>query len=580
MDALPEGVLDVVERRLSRLDDAVTNVLSLASVAGVSFTRALLAHAARVDDVDDALGRAVAARLLTENGRGGFTFAHAIVRDALLRSQTASARAKGHRDIASALLAMGAGDDALYDLAYHYCGAAMLGFTLEAARYSVAAAEASIRSADVIAAIDILERAWTVLDEVDPIDHEARFTVLSRLAEMHYRLLDGKYDALEAAAVSARALRSPETIVQTAYFAYRWDISVDDSFGLDLINDALALLPPGPSVTRAGALAASAYLRNMQAQSGGAQAAAQSLSMLGELGEPDTAEANMARKYAGMAFVGNPGAAEHLAILESFDIDGDGAHEGFERSVYLANKLELHVRLADRQKCDEVGAQLEAELARTAEPTAGVYSRGWRVIKAFMEGRFDELPDLMTAAMPTAGVAVTNIAAVYAAWTMWLAYEEGRSAEIIDNLRVLVLATGSNPSSTSPYAVHLTEVGIMDEAHSVVERLVDQLPTLPRNAQFGTIIALTAAAAAMLGDPVFAQPLLDELDPFAGEIMLLPSVVVLGAADRFRGQMLMLLGRRDEAIEALEAAIALETRLGAPPLVKRSQYWLERARSS
>ncbi|MEY2397113.1 MAG: hypothetical protein QOJ00_287, partial [Actinomycetota bacterium] len=97
--------------------------------------------------------------------------------------------------------------------------------------------------------------------------------------------------------------------------------------------------------------------------------------------------------------------------------------------------------------------------------------------------------------------------------------------------------------------------------------------------QFGTIVALTAVANAVVAEPAWAELLLAELDPFAGEIMMLPSVVVLGAADRFRGQMLLVLGRRDEAIAALEAAVELETKLQAPPLVKRSEFWLTRARS-
>ncbi len=577
IDAIPAGVLDVVERRLSRLDDSITDVLSLAAVAGLSFTRGLLARAAHIDGVDDALDRAVAARLLTENGRGGFMFAHAIVRDALLRSLTASARALRHRDIALALVEMGRGDDALFDLAYHYCGAALLGFTSEAAHYAVAAAQASIDRADVAAAIEILERAWKLLDDVDPIDHEARFAVTLRLAQLHFRLLDGTYDALEAAAASARTLRSPEKLVEVASCSYRWDITYDDPFGLALIDDALALLPPGPSITRATAFGIGAYLRNMQTRDGARELYEAAFRMIAELGEPMTEEANEARKFAAMAQVGHPGAAEQLAILEGFDLEDGTVHAGFERSIYLATKAELHIRVGDRPACERVVAELKAELARTAEPTAGVYARGWDVIRGFIDGNFEALPQFMLNAQPEVGVAVPNIAAVYAAWSMWLAYEEGRSAEIIDGLRMLNSASGDMPAFTSPYAVHLTELGLLDEARTVVESLVAQIPSLPRNAQFSTIVGLTAVAAAGAGASEFAEMLLAELDPYAGEIMMLPSVVAIGAADRFRGQMLSLLGRHDDAIAALEAAIALETKLGAPPFVKRSQYWLDRA---
>ncbi len=577
---LPDGVIDVVNQRLNRLSTATNDVLSLAAVAGLSFTHQMLARSTSVEDVDAALDEAVAARLLTEDGRGGYVFVHAIVRDALLTGMTVIGRAKRHRDIAVGLRDLYGDNDAfVHDRAHHFCGAVLLGFAPDAAAASIAAANECVRRADMDAAVAVLERAWKAIDSVEPLDHEPRFTVLLRLAQLHYRLLDGVVDALVAAATSARSLHSPEKLVEVAYCSYRWNIAADDAYGLELIDDAFKWMPPGPSVTRAGAHAASAYLRNMQSQSGAREAAEEALRILAELGSPKDPAADAARKFAALALVGQPGAAKHLALLESFELDDGMVHEGFERAVYLASKAELYARLGDRKACDETVELLAVELKRTSEPTAGVYTRGWDVIRGFMDGDFDNQLERMSAGMPSAGVAVANMAAVFAAWSMWLAYEQGRSADILDGLRMLAAATGFIPSSTSPLAVHLTEVGLVDEARELVEQLVDQLPTTPRNAQFACIVALTATAAAAIGDPVFAQPLLDELDPYAGEVMNLPSVVILGAADRYRGLMLSLLGRHDEAIAALEAAVKLETKLGAPPLVKRTQYWLDWARA-
>ena len=50
-----------------------------------------------------------------------------------------------------------------------------------------------------------------------------------------------------------------------------------------------------------------------------------------------------------------------------------------------------------------------------------------------------------------------------------------------------------------------------------------------------------------------------------------------GAADRYRGMLLGLLGRHDEAVAALAAALALEESVGSPTFTARTRYWLARA---
>ena len=249
---LPEGVLDVVGRRLSRLGEAATDVLTLGAVAGLSFTRAVLARAAGIEDVDGPLEDAVRARLLNDNGRGGYTFAHAIVRDALLRDLSTMARARSHHSIAMAMLDVFGDNDVahVHDLAHHFTEAALVGDARNLARFSIAAADECMRRADVQAAIDVLQHAWNAIAIAEPVDHEARFDVCARLNHLHYSRLDGVVDALEAAAESARALHSPERLVELSYSAFRWDTGVDDPFAVALVDDALAWLDPEPSVLR------------------------------------------------------------------------------------------------------------------------------------------------------------------------------------------------------------------------------------------------------------------------------------------------------------------------------------------
>lgn len=574
---LPDGVLDVVGRRLERLTPATAEALSLASVIGVTFTHAVLARAMGGEDVEPALKEAVRARLLNDNGRDGYTFVHAIVRDALVDELTSTARAKKHRAIGLALLDIyGEREGAhVHDLAFHFTEAAPLGDAEHAVRFARLASDEAIRRADVPGAIAILERCWHRLDEAEPIDHEQRFLVCNRLAELHFRRVDGVVDALEAAAASARILSSPEKMVQLSFSAYRWDIGVDDPFPLQLVEDALALLLDGPSPTRAGAYASLAYLHDMQSTGHPQKWHELAVATLDELGGADDDMAEKARAYSAFSLLGQPGAARMRDLLA--ELPEPDPSDGFRSAIYWTSTVDVAARLGDRTTCDNGMAMLTKQLEHKGEPTAGAYASHWRVIAALRDGLFAEVPQRMNEAMPEAGVVVPNVAASYAVWNMWLAYEEGRSAEIVDGLKMMSTAMGAPAAMSSPLAVHLCELGRYDDAAIELDYLRGRFDEIGRNASWGTITALMATAAAWLNDSAVGEIVLPELDKFSGEIIILPAVVILGAADTFRGQVLLALGRYDDAVAAIEAGIALEQQFAAPPMLARSQYWLGRA---
>ena len=83
---VPEGVSEVVVRRVARLGEEAEEILTLAAVAGQAFRAALLERAAEAprDAVVDVLDRAVAAGLLaTTDDPDRLTFSHALIRETL-----------------------------------------------------------------------------------------------------------------------------------------------------------------------------------------------------------------------------------------------------------------------------------------------------------------------------------------------------------------------------------------------------------------------------------------------------------------------------------------------------------------
>jgi hypothetical protein len=53
-------------------------------------------------------------------------------------------------------------------------------------------------------------------------------------------------------------------------------------------------------------------------------------------------------------------------------------------------------------------------------------------------------------------------------------------------------------------------------------------------------------------------------------------VFCVGAADRYLALLDSAIGRTDDAVSELEAALELEARYPAPPLIARTQYWYGR----
>ncbi|GLY86952.1 AfsR/SARP family transcriptional regulator [Actinoallomurus iriomotensis] len=147
LSEVPEGVRDVLRRRLARLPETGVSVLRLAAVAGRESSVDVLVRAADSDEdgVLDALEAGVIAGLLDEPGPGRVRFVHALVRDTLVADVTRLRATRMHARIAAAL--EDTGDVAA--LAHHYARAG----SPKAVGYCVRAAElAEARYAHDVAA--------------------------------------------------------------------------------------------------------------------------------------------------------------------------------------------------------------------------------------------------------------------------------------------------------------------------------------------------------------------------------------------------------------------------------------------
>lgn len=201
---VPEGIREVVGRRVNRLSEGAGELLTVAAVAGLEFDTAVVAEIAGQDATEslDGFDEALAARLVLETDRPGrLRFAHALVRQTLENELSNLRRIHLHRDIGLSIeRRFSDGELTVTELAHHFAEAAAAGEGMRAAAYAErAAGQARDRGAPG-QAVDYLHRALELLPDDDDPDGRWRDRLYAQLAFSLYALYD-----LERLAECARA---------------------------------------------------------------------------------------------------------------------------------------------------------------------------------------------------------------------------------------------------------------------------------------------------------------------------------------------------------------------------------------
>jgi class 3 adenylate cyclase len=162
---VPEGVRDVLGRRLGRLSETANRVLSVASVIGRDFDLELLAQVSDADDnaLLDALDEACRARIVEETGQDRFRFFHAMVKETLYGELTSARRRRLHQTVLAALEKLRPHDAVA--LAYHAVEAGPMDGDLSAAvTHLLEAAGQSLAARDLASAESYFQQA---IDQID-----------------------------------------------------------------------------------------------------------------------------------------------------------------------------------------------------------------------------------------------------------------------------------------------------------------------------------------------------------------------------------------------------------------------------
>jgi hypothetical protein len=569
---LPEGIRDVLGRRLSQLPDGADDVLAVAAVIGRAFDARLLDEVSDrgIDEVLDAVEAAVTARLVIEepDRPGAFAFAHALVRQVLLEELSLMKRARVHERVGDALAAGAAQDPVqLRSAALHLLEAAPFDTLPRALALVRQAEEATVRPvpAETSAMVRAVSRAVQDSD-LSPSEDLARVFVDGAIAEFMCGNRDGVADYAQRAVDVARAAGADAAFAAAvAVGGQATGFGLDVQF-LPLIPEALARVdadaPERLALMAQAHLAAcffadgtdpvartEALVNELEAaraqgpvvgMTANTRAMAWWMAPWGYLAVADLDRQTelVARAVRHSTELGR-GGPEHLAGAYAAFRRGDGAGVA-DHIVGLANgdvSRDIPLYLA-------AGAQNEATLA-------------------MFEGRLEDAPgliDRVAQAVPGEPMFLAGVACQRA----WLAYVGRRFDDAVsagDEMAVLLpfprLVAATRGLFAHAAGDDLSARDDFDQAW------LDGVESIGRDwCWVGTVHALGELAAA-LEDRERGAEVEEALLPFRGQFVMTACTYVSGSVDATLGRLARLRGDEVEARRRLEAALDLEEASGA-----------------
>jgi DNA-binding SARP family transcriptional activator len=570
--APPQGVRDVVARRLTRLELGTRDALALAATVGLEFDLDTIAGAdgRAVTELHEALDGAAEAGLITPAGAPGrYAFAHALVGETIACSLSASRRARLHLQVADALVERkrARGGIAAGEIAVHLRAAAPLAEAKRLAGWELAAAREATAALGHAEAAAHYDAALATLP--DSPDRAELLIALGHARDRAGERALARAAFFDAAAL-ARARGDAELLARAAlgYGGLATVIAAADPQATALLEEALASAPRESRAT-AARLRARLAVELYYADPGRAlELSARAVADAGRIGDAATLAATLNARRVALWSPAHADARLGLAddMIAAAEAAGDSEAVLQGRNWRVVDLLELG-------RVQETTAEIDTYEALADElglPHFRWYVPLWRAGLAMLAGRWSQARRLAEQALTLGRQADDPNAPLLVRIQHGHALDAQRRIAELDRAWYAEMAASSPVSAA--WAVSLSvidaQTGHIDQARRLVAELArDGCSAFPMDANWHTACDL-ADAAALVGDRDAAASLHAMLAPHANLFPVIArAIACYGSTEYYVGRLAAVLGRHDEAQARLRRAVTENERVGAEPRV-------------
>ncbi len=570
---LPEGVREVIGRRLNLLSATCNEILAVAAVIGRELTLDVLVRASQThteETVLESLDEALTARIIDETRPEQYQFTHALVRITLYDELRTGQRRRLHHAVGEAIETVHRRDpeSVLADLAYHFRTSGLSADVERAIDYATRAGRAADNLFAYEDAISFFQNALDMLDSLTSDDPERRCALLFQLGQSQRKAaeFDHALETFRTAAGIARkhgmaTLFAEIAACAHANAAWRHVAFVGSNSGR-MLEEALDGLPetePGLRIKLMGLLARDRLFTGAQAE---ANSLAQSaVTMARALGDP----AVLATSLRGMAdFPREPSEtgqmlAEAIEMTDVAERAGDleTASHGYVRRALFS--LELG-NINDAVMAVEMANRVDQRLRQSAYTVAGL---GLKATLALLRGALHEAEQIILQIIRSQPRNAT-VADAVSMLIFGLRREQGRLRDLGPIVSAFVRQNAAAAWRPALALVYI-ELGDVAAARTVFNELADDdFASLPRDGRWTTCLLYLAEVSVALGDAPRSAVLYTLLLPWAERnIVMGGGTGCWGSADRFLGRFAMVAGHWLEAERHFAAALAMNERTGA-----------------
>ncbi|MCA1840012.1 MAG: AAA family ATPase [Actinobacteria bacterium] len=568
--SIPQGVREVVGRRLDRLSEQANEVLTVASVIGRDFSISVLeaASEATKDGILEALEEAVADRVIVEGeGLGRYRFSHALVRETLYEDLATTRRIRSHLKVGEVLEDLyGASDGShISELAFHFFESATVGDPRKAIEYCRNAARRASSMTAYEEAASQYDKALQVYELLNPPEPELRADLLldhaselthsgetARARDVWARAADAARDLGDANRLAVAALGSGEVWVSAGW-------AEEDLIAL--LEEALAAQVDEDCSERALLLGRlGEALRFTDRRPEEATLSEQAVEMAKRLKDESVLVKTL--WWRSIALGGPKRTDERYRVAKALvDVAqrlGDLKYQALGLRV-LAN---VNMVMGDREGSEICLEQHEAVVLRLRQPLFTWFVPFLRSGIEYLDGDLEAMKALGDEALRIATSAgEPNISAFIMPMTWLISRETG-----LEDSPLPALDPSMYFGVTSSLMGSYLRGDIARARDEFDAFMAGPMDTLPLDWAWTWWMTDLAELASWFEDEQAAARLYELLKPFEGEFVVAVQTVCRGSVDHYLGMLAGAQGRFDIALDHFDNAQTLNARLRAKTL--------------